>query len=59
MLDRLVEGFKRLGHIALLHVYARNLDPTLSQRWYQPHRFFEVSLGTIRICRKEPVNEGS
>jgi hypothetical protein len=58
VLDCLVEGFKRLGHIALLHVYARNLDPALGQRWYQLHRLFEISFGTISIGGKEPVSNG-
>ncbi len=59
MLDRLLEGIKRLDYVGLLHVYARNLDPTLGQRWYQLHRFFEISLGTIGISGKEPVNKES
>ena len=53
--DCLLEGFKRLGHIALLHVYACNFDPGLGKRWCQLQRFFEIGLGTISITRKEPV----
>jgi hypothetical protein len=54
VLDRLLERFSRFLHIALLHVYACNLDPALGKRWNQLQRFLEVSLGTIGISHKEP-----
>jgi hypothetical protein len=49
VLDCLLEGFKRLGSVAQFHVYTGYLDPALSQRWFQPHRLFEVSFGTIGV----------
>jgi hypothetical protein len=48
-LDCLVEGFECLGCVTLLHMYAGDLDPAMSKRWFQSQRFFEVSFGTISV----------
>ena len=48
-LDCLLESFECLGRVALLHIYAGDLDPALSQRGLQLHRFFEVNFRTISV----------
>jgi hypothetical protein len=53
VLDRLLECLSRFLHVALLHVYACNLDPALGKRWNQLQRFLEVILGTIGVSHKE------
>jgi hypothetical protein len=55
MLRRLLEGFERFCWIALFHIDTRNLDPTLSQRGYQPHRLLKVNFGTIGVSDQEPT----
>ena len=42
MLNRLLECSKRLGRLALLHMYTSNLDIVLRERWEGLDRLLKI-----------------